>query len=195
VDVAHFRRALDDGPLPADIREIQHPIAGFFGLIEEWIDLELIETAARALPAVSFVLIGRSARPLGALTTLPNVHVLGRRPYEHLPDYLRAFDVGLLPYRLNAQVLNSNPKKLREYLAGGRPVVSVRVPEVERYARFVRIADDPVSFTQAISEAVAGDDDAARRARADAMLDESWESRVARVSELVVRHIGDVKHD
>jgi hypothetical protein len=195
VDVAHFRRALDEGPVPHDIRDIQRPIAGFFGLIEEWIDLELIESAARALPAVSFVLIGRSARPLGALTSLANVHVLGQRPYAQLPDYLRAFDVGLLPYRLNAQVLNSNPKKLREYLAGGRPVVSVRVPEVERYARFVHIADDAASFARAIGEAISADDAAARRARADAMREESWERKVAQVSERVVRHVADVKHD
>ncbi|MDH5627883.1 MAG: glycosyltransferase, partial [Candidatus Krumholzibacteria bacterium] len=195
VDVSHFRRAMEPGAVPGDVRDIPRPIAGFFGLIEEWIDLELMETAARALPGVSFVLIGRSARPLGRLTALPNVYVLGQRPYAQLPDYLRTFDVGLLPYHLNTQVMNSNPKKLREYLAGGKPVVSVRVPEVERYSRLVRIADGPEQFTAAIAEAIAETGPERSRERAAAMEAESWEQRVANVSDIVVRHIPAVRHD
>ncbi len=194
VDVGHFRAALEPGAIPADVAAIRRPIAGFFGLIEAWIDVDLIARAARELPGVSFVLVGSVSRSVDALRGLDNVHLMGHRPYSALPDYLRAFDVGLLPYVLNAQVIHSNPKKLREYLAGGRPVVSVRVREVERYAHLVRIADGPEQFVQAIRSALAEDGPDARLARARAMEAESWEERVEAISARVAEHIPEVRN-
>jgi len=190
VGVEHFAAAqVSDQGLPPDMAGIKQPIAGFFGLIEDWIDLELIAFAAKALPEVSFVMIGRVVQPLGSLEKLDNVHFLGQKSYEDLPGYLRGFAVGLLPYKLNEQVINSNPKKLREYLAGGKPVVSVRVREVERYANLVRIADSPEQFVQAISESIEQDNDKAVKARMEAVAEESWRSRVELICSRVEAHI------
>jgi glycosyltransferase involved in cell wall biosynthesis len=124
------------------------------------------------------------------IQSLPNVYLLGHKPFIELPAYLAHMDVGLLPYRLNTQVINSNPKKLREYLAAGKPIVSVRVREVERYAELVRIADDYEAYAEAIRRAIDEDSPAQRATRVEAMKDESWERRVDDVSSIVARHVG-----
>ena len=189
VDIERFARALDSGgPVPPDIAAIPHPVAGFFGLIEDWIDLDLVRYTARRLPDVSFVFIGSVVQDIGDLGGYKNVHFLGPKPYDELPDYLRAFDVGLLPYKLNEQVINSNPKKLREYLAGGKPVVSVRVREVERYGDLIYVADDRDQFVEAITRALEIIPGRAAELAA-AVKDESWTAKVERISEIVAGHI------
>ncbi|MGD8415297.1 MAG: glycosyltransferase [Candidatus Latescibacterota bacterium] len=195
VDVEKFSRARDpNGHLPPDIASIRRPIAGFFGLIEDWIDLDLLKYMAGKLPDVSFVMVGSVVQDVGGLDGLKNVHFLGHKPYDVLPDYLRAFDVGLLPYKLNEQVINSNPKKLREYLAGGKPVVSARVKEVERYGDLVYIADDAQGFVDAVKRALEEDNAAAAAARAAAMEEESWTAKVERISSIVSGHTRPVEN-
>lgn len=190
VDVEHFRRALDEATLVAgDIAGIRRPIAGFFGLIEEWIDLELIAHLARIMPNVSFVLIGHSAVDVSSLRELGNVHLLGRKPYTELPSYLKAFDVCLLPYRATPQVENANPKKLREYLAAGKPVVSVPNREVEKYREMVYLARDYDEFQACIERALQSDSREAVARRLDAMSLESWELRVERLCGIVDERI------
>lgn len=190
VDIDHFARARDgDGHLPRDIAEIPRPIAGFFGLIEDWIDLDLIRYLSESLPDVSFVFIGSVVQPIGDLANRENVYFLGHKAYETLPEYLRAFDVGLLPYKLNEQVINSNPKKLKEYLSGGKPVVSVRVREVERYGDLVYIADGREQFCDLVREAIDSDSPDASVRRAVAVEQESWGKKVERISDIVARHI------
>jgi glycosyltransferase involved in cell wall biosynthesis len=190
VDVERFAAARDaGGSLPPDIAGIPRPIAGFFGLIEDWIDLDLVRFSARRLPDVSFVFIGSVVQDIGDLAEYPNVHFLGPKPYDTLPEYLRAFDVGLLPYKLNEQVINSNPKKLREYLAGGKAVVSVRVREVERYGELVYVADNSDQFVDSIRRALDSGPDAAAQ-RAAAVEGESWTAKVDRISAIVAKHIG-----
>jgi glycosyltransferase involved in cell wall biosynthesis len=190
VDVEKFARALDpSGPIPPDIAGIRRPIAGFFGLIEDWIDLDLVRYIAGKLPDVSFVFVGSVVQDIGDLENYDNVHFLGHKPYDVLPDYLRAFDVGLLPYKLNEQVINSNPKKLREYLAGGKPVVSARVKEVERYGDLVNIADDREQFADAVKRALEQDNAGEVARRTAAVKDESWLAKVERISGIVAEHI------
>jgi glycosyltransferase involved in cell wall biosynthesis len=139
-------------------------------------------------------MVGSVVQDVGGLDGLKNVHFLGHKPYDVLPDYLRAFDVGLLPYKLNEQVINSNPKKLREYLAGGKPVVSARVKEVERYGDLVYIADDAQGFVDAVKRALEEDNAAAAAARAAAMEEESWTAKVERISSIVSGHTRPVEN-
>jgi glycosyltransferase involved in cell wall biosynthesis len=193
VDFGLFNEAADEATgIPDDIRAIGRPIAGFFGLIEEWIDLDLIARAADALPDVSFVMIGSIAQSTDFLKPKQNVHFLGHRKYTSLPAYLKAFDVGLLPYKLNTQVINSNPKKLREYLAGGKPVVSVRVREVEKYGGLVEIVDSPEDFARAIRRSITDDTAEKRKQRIEAMREESWERKVDRIGRIVRDRIPEV---
>jgi glycosyltransferase involved in cell wall biosynthesis len=195
VDLGRFSmsaaRALET---PPELASISGPVVGFIGFIEEWIDLELLHYAATRLPDLTFVLVGKAMQDVDRIRSLPNVRLLGHRPFTELPAYLRRMDVALLPYRLNTQVVNSNPKKLREYLAAGKPVVSVRVREVERYGPLVYIADDYPGFAAAIRRALGEDSDDRRARRAASMLEESWERRVDAVSSIVAKSIAGV-HD
>src|SRR5690606_18552149 len=118
-------------------------------------DFALIDRVARTNPNASLVLVG----PVGEdapLFTAPNVHVLGRRPYQSLPAYVQAFDVGLIPYVLNAHSIAVDPLKLLEYLAAGVPVVSTDLPEVRKYADVVVIGSTHEAFESAVGRALAG---------------------------------------
>ena len=186
VDVRHFARALEaDLAPPADATGLGRPVVGFFGLIAEWIDLELIGEIARRRPAWTVVLIGKANVDTSALRALPNVRLLGQKPYETLPAYCRAFDVGIIPFRIDALTVRANPLKLREYLAAGLPVVSSDLPEVRKYDRLVHVATGVDGFLAAIETALAERGAADDRARSASMAHESWEARVEQISELI----------
>jgi glycosyltransferase involved in cell wall biosynthesis len=156
VDFDHFVKAQDPAlPEPADVAELPRPIIGFFGLIERWIELDLVAYLARARPSWTFLMIGRIAIPEAEAPRLPNIHYLGRRPYETLPAYGKAFTVALIPYHLTPQVVNSNPIKLREYLAMGKPIVSVSIPEIDKFSDYVATARTPEEFLAKLDRAVA----------------------------------------
>ncbi len=104
---------------------------------------------------------------------------------------LKAFDVAIIPYRLNRQVLNANPLKLREYLATGRPVVTVRNPEIERFADRVRIADGREAYLAAIEDALANDPPGAAAARVASVETMTWDHRVAEVLDEVALALRD----
>lgn len=182
VDVELFAKTLDERTeIPPAARDLAHPVIGYFGSLHEWIDLELIEWLARARPAWTFLLIGHAAVDVSALAALPNVRLVGAQPYASLPSWAKAFDVAIIPYRLNRQVANANPLKLREYLAGGKPVVSVRNAEIEKFSRWVRIADDRDSFLTGIEDALRDERPGLAAERVAAVADQSWDRRVADV--------------
>lgn len=188
VDVELFARAADERTeLAPGARGLARPVVGYFGSLHEWIDFGLIEWLARERPNWSFLLIGHAASDPGALATLPNVRLAGAQPYASLPSWAKAFDVAIIPYRLNRQVANANPLKLREYLATGKPVVSVRNAEIEKFERWVRIADDREGFLAAIERALAEDTPAAAIERRAAVADQTWDRRV----EEVVAHVAN----
>jgi hypothetical protein len=190
VDTAHFRKAsLEDTPVPSDISRIRRPIAGFFGLIETWFDLELLKHCATKLTDVSFVLIGRTTQNIADVETLPNVHFLGQKPYETIPNYLKAFDVGLIPFKLNDTVLHSNPLKFKEYLAGGKPIVSVKINVFEKYKELAHLADSYEDFASCIRVAIEEDSPSKTRARISAMEGESWDAKFEDIAQRVRIHI------
>ena len=189
VDFARFRTALDpETAIPADVARLPRPILGYFGLMgTDWFDVPLLEHVARAVPGGSVVLIGKVATDLGALARMPNVHVLGRRPFAELPGYCKAFDVGLLPFPINEVTLAANPLKVREYLAAGLPVVSTAIPEVEVLGDACRIGRDPAGFVREIEAALASP--GSRVDRSESMRGESWEARVDEIR----RHVGAIR--
>ena len=187
VDVEHFRKATDAGiPLPEEVRSLTGAVIGFFGLIEAWIDLDLVQTLADRHPEWTFVMIGRVAVPAAQVPVRRNILFLGARPYQQLPDYGRRFDVSIIPYRFTQQVHHANPIKLREYLAMEKPIVSVPTPEITKFADVVRIATTADEWEMAIRDALAAPDPAgeraAMRAAADAM---TWNARLTRVDAIV----------
>ena len=182
VDVELFGKAQDPATeIPAAARNLPKPVIGYFGSIHEWIDVELIEWLARARPEWTFLLIGHAAVDVAALRALSNVHLIGAQPYQSLPAWAKAFDVAIIPYRLNRQVENANPLKLREYLACGKPVVSVRNAEIEKFSRWVRIADGREAFLNEIEGALRDERAEMPAERRAAVADQTWDRRVADV--------------
>ncbi len=155
VDYDHFVTAQDPKlEVPSDAASLPGPIIGFFGLIERWIELSLIRYLAEQRPNWTFLMIGRIAVPESEVPRLPNIHYLGRRPYETLPAYGKAFTAAIIPYHLTQQVINSNPIKLREYLAMGKPIVSVSTPEIDKFREFVAIARTREEYLAHLDRAV-----------------------------------------
>jgi glycosyltransferase involved in cell wall biosynthesis len=190
VDDALFQTVSDPGLSIADgARGLQHPIIGFYGLIEAWIDLDLIAFLARRRPQWTFLMIGRVAVEVGQFRSLPNVVFPGPQPYGSLPHWAKAFDVAIIPYRLTRQVVNSASLKLREYLASGKPVVAVSTPEIEQFAEVVRIARGPEEFLREIEAALTHDSATDRARRVDAMRGMTWEARMQDVARVVERTI------
>jgi Glycosyl transferases group 1 len=191
VDLDHFARAYDGrARAPADVRNLSRPLIGFFGLIEKWIDLELVAYLADRRSTWTFVLVGRVAVPGDEVPYRANIHYLGPRPYDQLPDYGSQFDAAIIPYRLTRQVLHANPIKLREFLAMGRPVVSVSTPEIDKYADVVRIARTKEAFLEQLDAAVASRTDPLEVARrVGRVTSEGWDARLRLVMKVVRAHV------
>ena len=176
VEVVHFRKALDPAmTIPEDMQSLAHPVVGFFGLIEEWIDLDMIAAAARRHPEWSFVLLGKVAVDIGCFRDAKNMHFLGPRPFAMLPSYCKVFDCGILPFKITDMTVHVNPLKMREYLAAGLPVISTDLPEVRAYSPTVRIARDSTEFCAQLENALQANSD--RHAISRSMDDEGWEAR------------------
>jgi glycosyltransferase involved in cell wall biosynthesis len=187
VDFEHFARAQDPGlQVPADAAGLPRPIVGFFGLIERWIDLGLVDWLAEQRPRWTFLMIGRVAVPEAEVPRRPNVVFLGRRPYETLPAYGKAFAAALIPYHPTPQVLHANPLKLREYLAMGKPIVSVSTPEIDKFAAYVRIGRSReemlAHLDAAVSKGLTRAEGEAQAALASTM---TWDANIRRVVERV----------
>ncbi len=181
VDYDAFAAAGDRRAEPPAIAALPRPRAGFVGGIDaHTFDPALLLAVARALPEVRFVLVGASSLPAGWCDA-PNVHLLGQRAYEDVPDCMAACDVLLMPWNRSEWIRACNPVKLKEYLAVGRPVVSTPFDELERYRGLVRVADGAPAFARAVREALAGPHDPAPgRARVRA---ETWEAKAGALLE------------
>lgn len=152
VDFDHFARARNGIALPADIKDIPSPIVGYFGVVDERLDLDLIEKTAASLPEVSFVFIGPVVKISDSdLPRLPNLHYLGMKAYQTLPNYLKAFDIAMMPFALNDATKYISPTKTLEYMAAEKPIISTRVKDVEReYASSVHLITTPEEFVEEV---------------------------------------------
>jgi glycosyltransferase involved in cell wall biosynthesis len=151
VEHAHFRKALNGIPVPEDVARLKGPIIGYYGVIDERIDLQLLDQVALACPDASFAMIG----PLAKITSdeLPqrkNIHYIGMRPYEQLPNYLKGFDIAMMPFAMNDSTKFISPTKTLEYMAAGKPIISTPVHDVVRdYKNHINIVHDADEFCNA----------------------------------------------
>ena len=161
------------------------PIVGYYGAIAEWFDVELLDKLATALPDVCFRLVGSdTARVQEALAHHRNVQFTGERPYQELTYHLYGFDVCLLPFKVVPLTLATNPVKLYEYLAAGRTVVAVDLPEMRQFEDLVLTAKDHSDFVAKVRHALANpptDDVIARRR--DFASRQTWQNRAAALSQ------------
>lgn len=183
-DFDHFHKALDPAtPIPEDIVERKKPIIGFAGWLGWHIDVELLVRVAEVFSHCSVVLIGPDELPkddnYAKLTHLPNVFLLGRKEINLIPGYLKLFDVALLPYNLVGHILSAYPLKLHEYLAAGRAIVAVNLPELKPYRHIVRVAETHAEFMDKIREALLDCDQQSIEARVAIARENTWDNRVA----------------
>jgi UDP-galactopyranose mutase len=191
IDAAHFAQARAPQSDPADQVVIPHPRLGFFGVIDERMDLELVDRVARARPEWQLVMIGPVVKIDPAdLPRRPNIHYLGRKSYKELPSYIAGWDVALMPFALNESTRFISPTKTPEYLAAGKPVVSSSIRDVVRpygEMNLVRIADTESEFVSAVEESLkARPDHTTWLKRVDSFLSESsWDQSWVRMRRLI----------
>jgi len=192
VDWDRFRTVLARRDEPEMLRGRSHPRIGYVGALNDKIDTGLLLHVADSYPEGTLLLVGpdrvqssEARRDLDALHERANVCMVGRVAVNEVPEYMGACDVGLLPYRLNAWTRHIHPLKLYEYLASGLGVVSTDIPSVWEAQELVHIAEDAAGFVAGIRLALSERGDSwvsARRERAQA---NTWEQRVARISQLI----------
>jgi glycosyltransferase involved in cell wall biosynthesis len=190
VDTNHFKST--GGAPPTVLARLKKPIVGYYGLLESWVDFELIVRCAESYPHVSFVIMGETKTDISILSGHENITRLDHIPYGDLPRYAEVFDVALIPRRINELTVAMNPIKLLEYLALELPVVSTNLPEVKRYGDLVFVAEDNEHFVRLIGQALkdnAPDRKKRRRLAAEGI---SWASVADRTSE-VIQKIDEAK--
>ncbi|HYP12784.1 MAG TPA: glycosyltransferase [Bryobacteraceae bacterium] len=179
--------ALDSTVVPEDIARLPKPVLGYLGGLDPWkMNVELIKYVAQSRPdwtiaLVGFVWYGFDPRQFAPCT---NIHVLGPKPYEQLPGYVKGMDVCLMPFPLNGITMNGDAIKLYEYLAAGKPVVSVPVPAAVRNRDLVRVAETREEFLAAIEASLAEPKEATSR-RLEGIRQHTWSNRVAQKLEFV----------
>jgi GT2 family glycosyltransferase/glycosyltransferase involved in cell wall biosynthesis len=183
-DIALFARAADVERNGSESR----PVVGYFGAIAEWYETEWIEQCATSRPDWDFVLIGSAfGADTSRLSTMPNVRLAGEQPYLELPTFLATFDVAVIPFKINDLIRCTNPVKLYEYMAAGKPVVASPIPEVMRETSLAYIAADASEFERQIEKARSEDSDALRRKRRDWAAEHTWRQRAGDFAAAVAR--------
>jgi glycosyltransferase involved in cell wall biosynthesis len=150
--------------------------------------VEAIEALVRADPTWQVALIGplkMDGNDVARLRHLPGVHILGDKPREELPSYLKGLSAALIPYRVCELTRNIFPLKLFEYLAAGLPVIAGGLPELKRYGDMVALAEKVEDYAGLVRVALAEDTPEKRVARVALAAENSWENRVAEISALV----------
>jgi glycosyltransferase involved in cell wall biosynthesis len=181
-DFAHFSQAGAEGPVPEDLRAVPRPRLGFVGTLSTYkLDLELILEVARQKPDWHWVFVGPvgSSDPSALRNGLDrtNVHFLGYRPYEQLPDYLRGFDVATIPCKLNEYTKSMFPMKFFEYLAAGKPVVTTPLDALTEYTDACCVASTADEFCRAVQRILAGDPPS-RELGLHVAMEHTWDTRL-----------------
>jgi UDP-galactopyranose mutase len=189
VDVAHFGQARLNPVDPPDQAGLPRPRLGYFGVIDERMDIPLLAGIAAARRDWQIVMVGPVVKiDPASLPRAANIHYLGPKRYEELPHYIAGWDVALMPFARNEATRFISPTKTPEYMAAGKPVVSTSIRDVVRpYGQqgLVRIADDVASFVGACSDAMS-EDSVERLTQADAFLRHtSWDGTWTRIRALM----------
>lgn len=183
-DFERFRKGERQGVL----ENVSRPIAGYFGAIADWFDTELLLRAAIERPSYSFVLVGGVFDvDIRSLESVGNVHLLGQQPYEMMPSYLAAFDVCIIPFRINPITEATDPVKFYEYVSQGKPVVATRMHELETYSDLLYLADDAADFISKLDVAVRERDPELAEKRIALARTNTWEARLRTIKEGIVK--------
>jgi glycosyltransferase involved in cell wall biosynthesis len=186
--------AFADSPLIkiSTMEAISGPVVGFAGALGTATDIEWIVRLATGMPAVTFVFLGTIDRtePLLELETLKNVILAGLVPHHELISWFQYFDIGLMPYKINAFQDYTFPSKLAEYLMGGLPIVATRLPELRHYSEVVKTADQPEAMMadiQEILESGARSNPELLKQRKTVAATLTWEAQIVKIEEALAK--------
>lgn len=195
VDFQLFSKAQSEPyPQPPEFRNLQKPIIGFYGTVDERVDFDLLREIAENFPQASLVLIGKRDIPLNGLAGFPNVRCIPRKPKEELPKYCRYFDVAIIPYDpSHKRFETTNPIKLKEYLATGLPVVTYDFPDLsEKVQPCVSVAENRQDFILKLEDALKrGKEPDAITKRQDAVRGDSWQGIVGFIESKIAETLCD----
>jgi glycosyltransferase involved in cell wall biosynthesis len=179
-----------------DLINIPSPIAGYVGVIQSRVDIELLEYCAKKLPHVNFVLIGKvyNRAFLSHLISLPNIYLFEERHSSEIPSYIAGFDVCLIPHKVDDFTRFMDPLKLYEYLAMGKPIVSTPIAGVDRFSDYIYIENSKETFCNSIKDAISKN----KRSgviRKEIEIRHTWEERINKMLEIILENpnIAEVK--
>ncbi len=188
VDFSHFAAAYPPTPgsCPDILRDLPRPLVGFYGALDNYtVDLDLMIKVARSLKQGTMVVIGPQAMDIGRLVAEPNVRWFPPIPYADVPKHAAQFDVALMPWLDNEWIRGCNPIKLKEYLAIGFPIVSIRFGELQRYENVVHAASGHEEFIAAVHRALSERDPSMIERRRATVLGDSWDALSEKVGDLL----------
>lgn len=188
VDMEHFSSDnADKIEIPDDLKNIPHPIVGYYGVIDERIDLNLLKNTAAKLPATSFVMIGPLCKIEDHdLPKADNIHYLGMKSYDELPAYLHFFDIAMMPFALNDSTKYISPTKTLEYMSAYKPIISTKIKDVVRdYRNCISLVNDENDFVEAIENAHTRD----VSAYTEILEKTSWDATAEKMSSIIQKVI------
>ena len=188
VDATHFGKARSDSTeIPTDIASLPSPVFGYFGVVDERVDYELLALLAERNPNASIVMVGPVVKvDPSSLPAAPNIHWLGMRDYAQLPAYVKGFDACLMPFALNEATEFINPTKTLEYMAAGKPIVSTALADVRRnFTPIVRVAHTREEFVNLAAAVARNPDLVLLKEGVRKASEASWESVVSQMRGLI----------
>lgn len=179
VNVEHFKKAMTDIPIPEEIRLVKKPIVGYIGALDDWFDFDIVNEISCAYHDVSIVLLGpispRVKDETDMLRKYHNVIFVDKQPYDLLPNYIRVFDICIIPFKINDLTVSINPIKLYEYMASGKNIISTNMPEVNKYNDIIYVAKSKKEFVNYVGNLLG------KRPNIDKLLrvakDNSWDKK------------------
>jgi len=196
-DTSLFMKALLEETKVADeLLKIKKPIIGFIGAINFKIDWELIKYIAHNHPEWSFVMIGPIYKlNVAELKSLGNIHFLGRKPINIMPNYLKGFDVCIIPYLLNKYTEHVFPLKFHEYMASGKPIVTTDLPELRCYKNVIKIAENYSSFDKSIVQVLNENNKKLIEKRLEIAKKNSWEKRIKIMIDFINKRLIEIQKE
>jgi glycosyltransferase involved in cell wall biosynthesis len=186
--------------LPEMIRNSNQPIVGYFGSVGEWFDFELVEKILKAFPTLFILVIGfvfpkESSRTQALEREYQNIRFLGRRDYSILPSYLQAFAVAIIPFKIYSLTESVNPTKFYEYCAGGKPIITTAIPELERYQDLICYAHNHEEFLGSLSDLIS--DNETRKQNVEQLRniakENSWDKKVQIIMGIIYKFLPNTK--
>ncbi|MEK6280899.1 MAG: glycosyltransferase [Acidobacteriota bacterium] len=178
-NVLMVRNACDyDHFAMAEQQKNKRPLIGYYGAIADWFDSDLVADLAARRPDWDFTLVGSTySADVNRISKLPNIYLPGEKPYSKIPEWLKTFDVSIIPFKRTPLTEATNPVKVYETLAAGKPLVSVPIPEVASLAPLVRLASTAEEFEKEIIAALSEDDPSLTGKRRAFAQGHTWKKR------------------